>query len=243
MNNQKENMSGVLVWDIETIPQHELSEIQEKQLAKKIKVKHPMAFVSTDPNYSYEDVDKFKNLLMSTNPFFGQVLLINSYEHSSRYPDGFAKSFIPEVHLSNLGIPEQIEEKKMLVDWWEYIRNFNGTFVGFNSLNFDAYFTIIRSMQHVIEPTNTDFLNLRKYSFWPHYDIMQQLANWGYENKPTLELACDLFKISSPKSGEIKAENVYSSFKQGKINEISTYCGEDVRAAYELYKIVRKYKN
>ena len=100
---------------------------------------------------------------------------------------------------------------------------------------------MVRTMYHKIETGNKQFFNLKKYGTWPHYDIMQHLANWSYENKPSLDQVSEFFGIPSPKSGEISGKDVYQAYKDGRIDEIAEYCMRDVKATYELYKITSKY--
>ncbi len=227
-------MTNVIVWDIETIPILNKAPIQQKKFQDKVDVKIGKLLETVDRKY-------VEDLVSATNPFFGQVLVISAYEMSERYPAGKTTNLIPTTYIDKLGMPSGIDEKELLNMWWSYISGFTGSFVGFNNLDFDAYFTIIRSMYHNIKPTNKNFLNLKRFSSWPHYDLMQQLGNWKFENKPTLEQTSEFFNIPSPKTGEVKAENVYSAFKEGRINEISKYCGEDVRATYEIFKIAKEY--
>jgi predicted PolB exonuclease-like 3'-5' exonuclease len=230
MINHKNLLKNIIVWDIETIPQIKMTEVQYEKLESKSIAKY-------EKSNKTESLQQIKNRLAATNPYFGQILVISLYEISNRFPNGFNKSIVAKKDKDT----SEIDEKSLLKIWWKYIENFSGTFVGFNSLNFDAYYTIIRSMYHGITPTNKNFLNLRKFSVWPHYDIMQHLGNWGYETRPGLEQATDFFNIKSPKDGDIKGENVFQAFLDGRIDEIAHYCEKDVKATYELFMLTREY--
>jgi len=216
MINQSLNLNDILVWDIETIPnQSYMTPLLQKKLESKAEK------LVESRNYDKEEAI---NLIASTNPFFGQVIVIGIYELSNRFPKGYST------------VIKSSDEYVLLNSWWNLIKEFNGTFVGFNSLNFDAYFIHVRSMYHNITPTNKNFLNLRKFSSWPHYDIMQHLGNWGFENRPSLEQATEFFGIKSPKDGSVKASEVYKAYKGGRLDEIADYCKRDVLATYELFK-------
>ena len=233
MNEKPNKIMDILVWDIETIPHiTENSPVRDEKINAKLKK------MLDKSNHVIDDkeLEESKNMIMSTNPFFGQIIVIGSYEVSSRYPNGLTRTFSLDQRLE-----KEDGEKLLLKNWYEYINNFSGSFVGFNSISFDAYFTMIRSMYHNIESKNKNFFNLKKFGSWPHYDIMQHLGNWGFETRPSLGQASEFFGIPSPKIGEIAAKDVYSAYKSGRIKEIAEYCMRDVMATYDLFKITSNY--
>jgi predicted PolB exonuclease-like 3'-5' exonuclease len=67
------------------------------------------------------------------------------------------------------------------------------------------------------------------------------LADWDRFNVVSLDLACDLFSIPSPKTGEVKAEDVEEYYHAGKIDAIAEYCLKDVDTTYEVYKKLTQY--
>jgi len=224
-------MENIIVWDIETIPQiSPFSEIQKEKMVNKIEY------------YAERGMDKEEagRLVAATNPMFGQVICISMYELSERFPDSNKATLVASPIKVSKGLFEP-EEKNLLEDFWEYIRGFRGTYVGFNSLKFDAWFVQIRSMKHQIIPTNKDFLDFRLYQNYPHYDVMQHISNWQFSLRPSLELACDFFDVPTPKEGEVKASSVAEAYQQGKIKEIAEYAMRDVEATYEIYKITKNY--
>jgi predicted PolB exonuclease-like 3'-5' exonuclease len=224
-------MKNIIVWDIETIPQiSPFSPIQEEKMANKISY-----YVEREM-----DPDEAKRLVAATNPFYGQVICISMYEVSDRFPDANKATLVASPKKLANGLFEP-EEENLLIDFWDYIKNFKGTFVGFNSLKFDAWFVQVRSMKHKVYPANTDFLDFRLFQNYPHYDVMQHLANWQFQLRPSLELACDFFGIPTPKKGEVKASTVAEAYQQGKIKEIAEYAMRDVEATYEIYKITKDY--
>ena len=224
-------MENVIIWDIETIPQvSPFSEIQKEKMANKIEY-----YVEKG-----QDPEEASRLVAATNPFYGQVICISMYEISNRFPDSNKATLVASTKKLANGLLAP-EEKNLLEDFWEYIKGFKGTFVGFNSLKFDAWFVQIRSMKHKVFPTNTDFLDFRLYQNYPHYDVMQHMSNWAFSLRPSLELACNFFNIPTPKEGEVKASTVAAAYQQGKIKEIAEYAMRDVEATYEIYKITKDY--
>jgi len=225
-------MENIIVWDIETIPQVSLfSELQKEKMANRI-----------DYYVEKSDMDpgEAERLVAATNPFFGQVICISMYELSDRFPSGNRSTLVAAPKQMKNGLVEP-EEKILLEDFWDYVKGFVGTFVGFNSLRFDTWFVQVRSMKHRVEITNNEFLDLRLYQNYPHYDVMQHMANWTMNLRPSLELACEFFGIPTPKEGDVKADTVAAAFQQGKIKEIAEYAMRDVEATYEIYKITKNY--
>ncbi len=224
-------MDNIIVWDIETIPQiSPFSEIQKEKMANKIEY-----YVEKG-----QDPEEAKRLVAATNPLYGQVICISMYEVSNRYITGNKVTLVASSKTLINGLLDP-EEKILLEDFWDYIKGFKGTFVGFNSLKFDAWFVQVRSMKHEVFPANQDFLDFRLYQNYPHYDIMQHMSNWAFSLRPSLELACDFFDIPSPKDGEVQASTVAEAYQQGKIKEIAEYAMKDVEATYKIYKITKNY--
>ena len=212
-----------LTLDIETVPLlRELSEIQNDELNKKLKKYYRgTEEVSTD---EYEDT---KRMLMATNPLLGEIVCIGLMKTNDigQYDT-----------LSLIG-----EEADILDRFWKQLKTFSGLYISYNGLNFDVPYIIKRSMKHKILPTNNNFLNTKRFLKFPHFDVMQVLADFNPMQYATLKLACESFGIASPKEGEIKAENVAEAFRDGRIKEIAEYCLKDVVATYKLYAMTKQY--
>jgi predicted PolB exonuclease-like 3'-5' exonuclease len=127
--------------------------------------------------------------------------------------------------------------------WWDILKELDHsfTFVGFNSIGFDAYFLLTRSMYHRILPTNKNFANLKMYQSHPHYDIMQHLGNWRWENIVSLGAACEFFGLPNPKAGEVSGKSVHEAWKKGNLKGIAKYVMDDVHATKNLYDVTRNY--
>jgi len=212
----------LLIFDIETIPQQEkLSETQERVLDKKIKA----SLKTDDP--SPEAYASQKDLIMGTNPYFGEIVCIG-VKKVLRTGEFDARTLIgPETDILN--------------KWWEIVRKHNGRFVHFNGLKFDVPWIIKRSMKHNIRPTNKEFLELRRFIKYPHFDVQMIMADWDRYASATLDLTCDFLNIPSPKEGEVKADEVAQAFKDGRIKEIAEYCLRDVDATHKVYNILQSY--
>ena len=87
---------------------------------------------------------------------------------------------------------------------------------------------------------NSRFLNLRRYNYDPHVDVMQFLSRWGREGV-SLETACHAFGIPSPKEGEVKGNTVAEAFHRGDLEAVKDYVMRDVEATYQLFLKIRPY--
>lgn len=210
----------ILTFDLETVPQRApLSEIQEEELAKKLE-----RYLERRPSVKEEDA---KSLLMGTSPYLGEIVVIGMHMYSDGETDTLALT----------GTEEEILNR-----FWNIVGSHRGLFVTYNGLSFDVPFTLKRSMKHEIRPTNSNFLNTKRYTKYPHYDVKEIIADWDRFAAPTLRMACDLMGIPSPKEGEVKAEDVAKvSQEPGGIKKIADYCIRDVVATYKVYRKLQDY--
>ena len=121
------------------------------------------------------------------------------------------------------------------------LRGFKGVFVSYNGLDFDVPFILMRSIKYDIEPSNTDFTNTRRFSQYPHYDVMHWAASWDRFKIVSLRALADFMGLPSPKEGEIEACNVYQAFQDGRIDEIAEYCLKDTEVTLKTFVKLKKY--
>lgn len=219
-------MPSSFTFDIETIPQdwEDLSDIQKEELERLTK--------NQLKRFEGEKTeDEVSQLIRSVNPFFGKILCIGAHQWFNSPANGDQES--TNVFWG--------DEKELLERFFKTIATFKGPFVHFNGLEFDVPFIIKRAVAHNIEPTNEDFLNLRRYSKWPHYDLMKQVAHWDRFSAPTLHLLADLVGVPSPKTGDIKGSDVWDEYQKGNAQKIYEYCQRDVECTFRIYKKIRKW--
>jgi len=204
-----------LSFDIETIPQEldELSSIQMEELEKKVS----RAVDKGDSTPREELV----NRICSTSPYLGKIVCIGLFMEE----EGETES------LSLIG-----SEKEILERFWKIVGRFDGLFISYNGREFDVPFIVKRSMHYNMSVTNFNFLKTKRFSSFPHFDVKDMISDWNSFSAPTLKLACDLLGVPSPKEGEVKAENVYAAFKEGRIQEIADYCVRDVVSTFKCYE-------
>lgn len=217
-------MSDILVIDIETIPQQETMTSKQKDLYKKLMATQIKK--SNDSKISLSELKKLRGLVMSTNPYLGEIIVIGLY----RNKDG---------NTGSIGLTGP--EPQILKRFWDTMATFKGQIVTFNGLEFDIPFIIKRSMKHGILPTNNDLLDMKKFSRYPHFDVKMIMGNWDKFATGNLDLICDFLGVASPKEGEIKASGVEQAYKEGKIKEIAEYCIRDVEATYKVFEKIKDY--
>ena len=216
-----------LTFDIETVPLEVLNESQWAEYAKNMnnlkKRFHP------DGKYGITDLKNLRNLARSVNPYIGKIVTIG-------------------VHYKPDDGPAQAEalygddERKILLDFWKTLQGFGkGLFISFNGLGFDLPFIIKRSMFHRITPTNNLFLDKRRFSTWPHFDVKMVMGDWDKYATGNLDLLTNFLSIPSPKDGKVEAKDVYEAYLNGGLKDIADYCVRDVEATYNLYSVVKDY--
>jgi predicted PolB exonuclease-like 3'-5' exonuclease len=211
-------------FDIETVPQKTISRAQQEWLDGRLG--RDIRSNGAEDENDEERAERVRKI-MGTSPFLGNIVCIS----------------LGEV-LVNGDIQTQSftgPEDELLTEFWEIMKKLNGAlFVSFNGLSFDVPFISHRSLKHGIKPTSMDFLNTRRYSKYPQFDIMKWASDWGFPS-PTLDLMCDLTGVDTSKTGAIKAQHVAQAFDDGRIAEIAEYCEADVIATLEVYKKYKPY--
>lgn len=211
-----------LTFDIETIPQQEpLTDIQQEELNRQLEKTFARNLEITE-----EEKFKTRRLLMATNPFYGEIICI-----------GLHKAVGDEFGTTALIGSERV----ILEKFWKILTTFKGLYISFNGLGFDIPFILKRSMKYGLIPTSNDFLDLKRFSRKPHFDVKLIIGDWDRYAPGTLRLICEHLGIDSPKEGIVKAENVEDEYKKGNIQAIADYCLKDVVATYKAYLKLNKY--
>lgn len=143
---------------------------------------------------------------------------------------------VEEKHVKYKGC----SEVDVLKYFWKYVQNAKQV-ITFNGRNFDIPFLMIRSAMLNIKPSRNFLQN--RYDSKSHVDLLEKFTFYGLSKKFNLDFYCQSFGIESPKSKGVSGMDVKELFNAGKVKEIAVYCGEDVIATYELYKIWNEYLN
>ena len=225
-----------LILDIETVgfDLHNLAESQQEFLLR-------YAEREIDNNIKKERIEETERYL-SLYPFTARIVAIGLLN---------TKTECMQV-LFNSDIEEQWEvgdkkikylgksETEILKLFWSYVLK-TDKIITFNGRIFDIPFIMLRSAILGIEPT----INLMhsRYNLTKHIDLRDQFTFYGILRRFNLDFYCYGFGIKSPKSKGITGMEIKQLYKAGKIKDIAVYCGEDVKATFELYKIWDQYLN
>ncbi len=131
-----------------------------------------------------------------------------------------------------------MSESEMLSAFWKYASKAD-KIITFNGRQFDIPFLMIRSAMLKIKPTR-NFIKSR-YDYTTHVDLLEQFTFHGLVRKFNLDFYARAFGIDSPKSKGISGMDVNELYRAGKADEIAIYCGDDILATAELYKIWDEY--
>ncbi len=225
-----------LVLDIETVGYdfETLSESQQEFLLR-------YAEQEKDENKKLEAEEEAKRYL-SLYPFTSKVVAIGLLNTDS----GKEIVLYEGERVEDLLVEEKsikykpMSEQEMLKNFWLYVSKAEKV-ITFNGRNFDIPFLMIRSAFHKIKPSRNFIKN--RYDSSSHIDLLEQFTFYGLTKKFNLDFYCHAFGIESPKSKGITGMEVKELYKAGKIKEIAVYCGEDVKATFELYKIWNEFLN
>ena len=117
-------------------------------------------------------------------------------------------------------------------------RSFN--LCGQNIKNFDVPFLGKRYLINGLNPPDS----FPKHNTKPwELALIDTKEIWGFGNLrglSSLDLICHKMEIKSPKTGDVKGDNVYESYWMGKVAEIKNYCEKDVQS---LVDIITKLNN
>lgn len=174
---------------------------------------------------------------LGLSPFTGEVVAIGML--SAESDEGivlFRDEGTRAIHFAEAGIKYQSvsNESELLARFWEEVKKYH-QIVSFNGRSFDGPFLMIRSAVNRIRPSR----NLVPYRYGEeHIDLLDQLQFLGaVRNRFNLDMTAKVFGIKSPKAEGIDGYDITRIFREGGYETIARYCGRDVVATRELFKI------
>ena len=225
-----------LVFDIETVGYEfeTLSESQQEYLLR---------YVEREKDESLKEEKKDEAVrYLSLYPLTAKVVAIGMLNVETEktlvlYEDAKEEEWVADEKKTKY---RSYSEEKILRTFWEYAKKAERV-VTFNGRNFDIPFLMIRSAMLKIKPSK-NFMGYR-YDIAKHVDLLEQLTFFGATKKFNLDFYCRSFGIESPKSHGVSGMEVKELYKAERIKDIAVYCGDDVRATYELFKIWNEFLN
>jgi hypothetical protein len=225
-----------IVFDIETCayPFESLAESQQEYLLR-------YAEKETDDKVKLSRVDEAKRYT-SLYPFTAKVVAIGIYDVNNEKAYVYYEGEKTEEWQSEAKDVQykSLTEVEMLNSFWR-IAEVTDQFITFNGRNFDVPFLMLRSAIHKIRPTKSLIKN--RYDSANHIDLLEQFTYFGITRKFNMDFYCHSFGIESPKSKGISGMDVKNLYEAGRLKDIAIYCGEDIQATFQLYKIWNEYLN
>jgi len=225
-----------LVFDIETVGVEfdSLSETQQEFLLRYTEQE-------TEPTKKETMVENAKRC-MSLYPFTAKIVclaMMNTESHKTMVM--FDNQTSESWEADEDGVKYQsVPEAEILTRFWKYSAKVD-KLVSFNGRGFDLPFIMMRSAMLKIKPSKNFIKN--RFDSSSHIDLLEQFTFFGLTKKFNLDFYCHAFGIESPKSQGINGMEVKELYKAGRTKDIAIYCGKDVRATYELFKIWDEFLN
>lgn len=223
-----------IVFDIETsgCKLNGLSESQQEYLLRD-------ASKETDETVRQAKTDEAERWL-SLYPFTAKVVAIGMYDVQKEkayvyYENEPEEEWTSEEkHIKYKGL----SEVEMLKSFWRIMEQTDQV-ITFNGRNFDLPFMMMRSAMLEVRPSK-NFMGYR-YDTKSHIDLLEQFTFYAATRKFNLDFYCHAFGVKTPKSKEVSGMEVKNLYEAGRIKDIAIYCGNDIIATNELFRIWNKF--
>lgn len=210
-----------MVFDIECagMPYEELDAAQKEYLIKNL---------CREDEY---EVAKKKTGLFS---IFGRVCAIGYYcpETGKGKVLAIADSTLKPEDPEKYTYESFVDEKTMLIAFWEEVKNFN-FYVTYNGDGFDWPYLMIRSGINRVK------VSLNKRAEERKFLDLQNVLKQGRAFK--LEMLCKAFGIENPKEEGVSGLHVFELFEEKKYQTIADYVSRDAYSTTMLYNIYKEY--
>lgn len=209
----------IITLDIETIP-NESAEYRAKIAAE---IKPPATMKKAETIAEWHELEKPKAI--------DEAIAKTSF-------DGGRGSIVCLGYAINDGEIYTLtgDEKGILQNFYSHLTSENQirddmVFVGHNINAFDFRFMFQRSIVNEVNPPRFIPFNAKSWD----ERIFDTMTYWaGFGNRVSLDNLCDILGVKSDNTHT--GADVYPMYKEGRIEEIASYCADDVRITREVYK-------
>ena len=157
---------------------------------------------------------KLTDASRSLDPNYSRIIVIGvKYEDNSRLFSG--------------------EEKQILIDFWNFIRENDGIIVTHNGCKFDIPFIIARSIANSVKITKE--INFNPWSAFRgnHIDVMLVFSQNVFVNSG-LRILAKLNNIEF-EDENITGKDVERLYNEGRLDEIKKHCEKDIEILEKLF--------
>lgn len=217
---EKIKVEDLLVFDIETVSAEEDLDIDSREFELFQYKSRDYNTGDVPPN---EEVLKLYKKTAGLSAVYGKIVCISV---------GFVKG---DVFYTKALVGE---EHEIIDNFYKIINAKDYKLLSYNGIRFDWPFIRLRrgiSGASLLPNARYSDVNAKPWELLDvHVDLMDYLRGAAYKNI-SLDEACYLFGVESPKSGEVTGSKVTEAFYAGKIKEIAVYCNEDIKALIKLF--------
>ena len=131
------------------------------------------------------------------------------------------------------------DEKKILKDYWEIVREYGNETITFNGIDFDIPYIIKRSAYQKVTPSRN--ITGRRYQVKPAFDILQVLTNWrGLKEALGMGVYCDMFGVPHTKD-KVSGADVYELYLNNEWETLKNYSNDDIDETFLLFMRIIPY--
>lgn len=150
-------------------------------------------------------------------PAFGRIVSICAYDMETK------------TFMKRSG-----DDETSLLSGFSLMLSPNAILGGHNIKSFDIPFLGLRYVANSMFVPQCMRFGTKKPWEILHVDTIE-LLKFGGNGYVSLDAACLMFGIPSPKEGEVNALGVWDAYKAGSFDLITEYCAKDVKAWIKLY--------
>ena len=202
-------MSSVIVWDIETVPDHDayaransLHGADEEEIRQAIGKKFP-------------------------KPPYHSIVCIGAVI-AEKVEDTWE---VREISAPNIG---EKSEKEIIESFLQKIDDYEPKLVAYNGSSFD--FPVLRYRTMINKLSAPALFNRPYFNRYSEdsIDLCDALSSFGSSTKMKLDEICKIMELEG-KPSDIDGSQVMDYYQAGKLDEISEYCKSDVINTYRLW--------
>jgi hypothetical protein len=234
--NQMKRENGKITWDIETVPLDLPQKVKQYYIKKNLKIDDSADIdIENLTDYDYPNIQEaLRNykLDLSLTPTTAKIVClgfkINNGEAGvlTEWRDTSEETILKRFWYANQVIYDQTKR----IPLW----------VTKNGKGFDALFVMVRSSINKVPIP--EWLRqseyLRRYSYFPHFDIQEFFSNYNFRMTQPLNIMAECLGVPYINSSGGQVEELY---RNGDYTSIETHCISDVNVTDHLYTMVQPY--
>lgn len=237
----------IITLDIETIPAQRPDVLEEIRESKKAELAAAIAAVKPPSNYGTEAAEKWmkeKGAAQIEALTAGVEVEIDAAYRKTGLDGAFGQicvigwafgDYLPQTVSSaddEASILRTFSDTLGAMDMHD---RFNVTVVGHNVSSFDLRFMVQRHWINGLRPHHI-ITRAAQAKPWESDKVFDTMVQWaGVGNRVSLAKLCKALNIPTPKK-DLDGSKVWDAVKDGRLDEVASYCAADVEATRAVYK-------